>query len=60
MIDEIIEEYDMLPNQYPRFFVAYRKIISFSKEIREELIKQGINRLLRKSSAGESEDDDSE
>ena len=60
MIDEIIAEHDILLDQYPRFFDVHIEITLFSRRIREELIKQGINRFLGESSADESEDDASE
>ena len=53
LIVEIVAEHDILLDQYPRFLDVHRKIISFSKRMREELIKQGINRFLGESSADE-------
>ena len=56
--DRIIRSYDISYDWCPKFFRICAGIILFSKMIREELIKQGISRLLGKSSAGK--DDDSE
>ena len=45
-IDEIIRSYDISYDRCPRFFDVCTGIILFSKMIREELMKQGINRIL--------------
>ena len=59
MINEIIAEHYISLDQYPRFSKVCKKIKIYSEEINDELIKQGINRILGKSSADESKEEES-